>query len=157
MMTRELTGRHVLAIVVTAFAVIIGVNVFMAWKAVSTFAGLEVKNSYVASQTWDAEQKAQEALGWTLSSTYDEAAHEMRLTFTGKDGLPVLAQDLSVLIGRPTSNADDQQPDFNRKAGVLVAPVDLGPGKWVMQVNARATDGTPWRGRLSVFVKGPGA
>ena len=46
----ELTGKHVLAITVSAFAVIIGVNVLLAVKAVSTFPGLEVDNSYVASQ-----------------------------------------------------------------------------------------------------------
>ncbi|MDZ4134978.1 MAG: FixH family protein, partial [Paracoccaceae bacterium] len=42
----ELTGRKVLVITVSAFAVIIGVNLLLAYKAVSTFPGLEVKNSY---------------------------------------------------------------------------------------------------------------
>ena len=46
---KELTGRKVLAITVGFFAVIIAVNLFMAFKAVGTFPGLEVKNSYVAS------------------------------------------------------------------------------------------------------------
>ena len=49
-MARELTGGKVLAITVSAFAIIIGVNVLLAFKAVSTFPGLEVENSYVASQ-----------------------------------------------------------------------------------------------------------
>ena len=66
----EITGKHVLAITVSAFAVIIGVNVVMAWKAISTFPGLEVKNSYVASQTFDADRAAQQALGWTLVPEY---------------------------------------------------------------------------------------
>ena len=60
----QLTGRHVLAIAVASFGVIIGVNVLLAVNAVSTFPGLEVENSYVASQTFDVERKAQEALGW---------------------------------------------------------------------------------------------
>ena len=66
MAEREITGRHVLLGMVGAFGVIITVNVVMAWQAVSTFPGLEVKNSYVASQTFDAERKAQLALGWVL-------------------------------------------------------------------------------------------
>ena len=52
-MTRPLTGKHVLAITLVAFGVIIGVNVLMAVKAVGTFPGLEVANSYVASQDFD--------------------------------------------------------------------------------------------------------
>ena len=57
----ELTGKHVLGITVGAFAVIIGVNVLLAVKAVSTFPGLEVDNSYVASQGFDKRKAAQEA------------------------------------------------------------------------------------------------
>jgi len=63
----ELTGKHVLGITVGAFSIIIAVNVLMAFKAVSTFPGLEVANSYVASQTWDADMAAQKAL-FPLSS-----------------------------------------------------------------------------------------
>ena len=53
-MAAPLTGRKVLLIAVVAFGVIIGVNVLMAVKAISTFPGLEVQNSYVASQVFDA-------------------------------------------------------------------------------------------------------
>jgi nitrogen fixation protein FixH len=54
----EMTGRKVLAITVSAFGVIIAVNFLLAYKAVSTFPGLEVPNSYVASQTFDADRAA---------------------------------------------------------------------------------------------------
>ena len=66
-MARELTGRHVLAITLAAFGVIIAVNMVMAFKAVSPFPGLETPNSYVASQVFDRERTAQAALGWTVS------------------------------------------------------------------------------------------
>ena len=62
-MARELTGRHVLAITLAAFGVIIAVNMVMAVKAVSTFPGLETPNSYVASQRFDRDRAAQAALG----------------------------------------------------------------------------------------------
>ena len=38
----EITGRQVFLVTAGAFAVIITVNVVMAWQAVSTFPGLEV-------------------------------------------------------------------------------------------------------------------
>lgn len=46
---KELTGRHVLLMFVAGFGIIIAVNLTLAFSAVRTFPGLEVKNSYVAS------------------------------------------------------------------------------------------------------------
>lgn len=64
----ELTGKHVLAITVSAFALIIGVNVFMAYSAIQTFPGLETDNSYVASQQFDRLKAAQLGLGWEVAA-----------------------------------------------------------------------------------------
>ncbi len=150
----ELTGKHVLGITVGAFSIIIAVNVLMAFKAVSTFPGLEVANSYVASQTWDAEMAAQKALGWQLAEEYDEKSGELRLTFTDANGAPVQLSGLNVLIGRPTEAADDRTPDFVREAGVYVARTALAPGKWMLHVEALAQDGTPYRRRIDLLVEG---
>lgn len=150
----ELTGKHVLGITVGAFSIIIAVNVLMAFKAVSTFPGLEVANSYVASQTWDADMAAQKALGWKLAEEYDENSGELRLTFTDASGAPVQLAGLNVLIGRPTEAADDQTPDFAREAGVYVARTSLAPGKWMLHVEALAQDGTPYRRRIDLLVEG---
>lgn len=68
---KPLTGRHVLAITLAAFGVIIAVNVLMAVKAVRTFPGLEVANSYVASQSFDRDRAVQTALGWRVEADYD--------------------------------------------------------------------------------------
>lgn len=151
---REITGKHVLFFTVGAFALIIGVNVLMAWKAISTFPGLEVKNSYVASQTFDAERAAQEALGWTLTPTYEAEAKLLRLTFADKAGQPIEVQALSVLVGRATEAAEDIQPSFAFRAGDYVAGADLAPGKWMMQVEARSADGILFRQRIDLLVKG---
>ena len=88
----ELTGKHVFAITASAFAVIIGVNVLLAVKAVSTFPGLEVENSYVAGQDFNERKAAQLALGWVMVPGYENG--KMTLAFTGSDGLPVAVGDL---------------------------------------------------------------
>ncbi|MGB8813166.1 MAG: FixH family protein [Paracoccaceae bacterium] len=150
----ELTGRKVFAITASAFTVIIGVNLVLAYQAVSTFPGLEVANSYVASQTFDAERTAQEALGWGLAAEYDLAAKELRLNFTEANGVPAEVQDLKVLVGRTTEAADDQTPQFSRQMGVFVAPLELHPGKWMLHVEAHANDGTLFHQRIDLFVKG---
>lgn len=59
---KPLTGRNVLAIMVSAFTVNIGVNLTPAYQVVATFPGLETKNSSVASQSFNADRAAQEAL-----------------------------------------------------------------------------------------------
>ena len=150
---RPLTGWHVLAMFVAFFGVIITVNAILAWQAIKTFPGLEVANGYVASQSFDAEMAAQKALNWNLAPQYDKAARKMRLAFTDAAGQPVTMGTLSVLIGRATEAADDRRPVFVQTAGVYVAPVTLGYGKWMMAVEAHAVDGTLFRQRIDLFVE----
>lgn len=149
----EITGRQVFAVTAGAFAIIIAVNVVMAYKAVSTFPGLEVQNSYVASQQFDVNRTAQDALGWTLIEDY-RSSEGLTLTFTDAAGLPVQVEGLEVLLGRPTSAADDQTPDFVREGGVYLARIELEPGKWMLHVKARSEDGTLFQQRLDLTVRG---
>lgn len=151
-MTAPLTGRKVLAIAVAFFGVIIAVNVFLAVKAVGTFPGLEVRNSYVASQSFDRERAAQEALGWTLETTYRDG--RLALDFRDAEGRPAPVARLSATIGRTTSAADDLRPDFVRLGGVYEAAADLAPGKWMVLLEAFAEDGTRFHQRIDLFVKG---
>lgn len=148
----ELTGKHVFAITASAFAVIIGVNVLLAFQAVSTFPGLEVKNSYVASQGFNDRKAAQEALGWSLAPSYGEG--RIDLAFTDKTGQPVAVQDLDVLIGRTTSTAQDARPQFVQAGDVYTAPLDLAQGKWMVKVTAKSPDGTLFEQRSELFVNG---
>ncbi|MCB2117143.1 MAG: FixH family protein [Rhodobacteraceae bacterium] len=151
-MNAPLTGRKVLLITVSAFAVIIGVNVVMAWKAISTFPGLEVKNSYVASQSFDAERAAQDRLGWTLAHDYADGA--LKLSFRDRDGRPVEVEGLKATVGRTTEAKDDRDPDFSFDGADYVATTDLAPGKWMVMLEAFAKDGTRFHQRLDLFVKG---
>lgn len=146
----ELTGKHVLAITVGAFGIIIAVNVVMAVQAVRTFPGLEVANGYVASQTFDAERKAQQALGWTAVPDYRDGRLTLRLT--DAEGLPAAVRSLDVLVGRTTASNDDQRPVLTRVAGVWEADLALARGKWMLKLEAVAADGTLFRQRLELFV-----
>lgn len=148
-MTRELTGKHVLAITLAGFGTIIAVNLFMAVKAVGTFPGLEVANSYVASQSFDRDRAAQEALGWTVSADYD--GKQMALAIRDAQGHPARIRSLQVTVGRPTYNAEDQQPEFLPEGGRYVAPLVLAPGVWNLHVTATAWDGTQFRQRLDHY------
>lgn len=151
MASKEFTGRKMLILTVSAFGVIIAVNLILAWQAVNTFPGLEVKNSYVASQQFDRDRIAQEALNWDVSAKLENG--ELILMILDRDGHPVQVAEIGGTLGRATNVADDQTPDlvFNGKA--YVAPVELAPGYWHLRLNAVADDGTNFRQRIELYVK----
>lgn len=151
---KELTGRKVLIFTVSAFAVVIAVNLTLAFQAVRTFPGLEVQNSYVASQEFDALRDAQVALGWTLTAEYDEKAREVRLSFVDSGGRAAPVVGLTATIGRATQVKDDRTPEFFYYNGVFSAPMELAPGYWNLRLVALAEDGTEFRQRLELYVRG---
>lgn len=152
-MASEITGRHVLIGTVSAFGVIIAVNLFMAYQAISTFPGVEAKNTYYASQNFEAARKAQQALGWHVAEDYQDGHLTLRIT-EAATGLPGAVADLQVLVGRATEAREDRLPVFVREGGAFVAPVDLAPGKWLLRIEAVARDGTAFRQQRQLFVKG---
>ena len=148
-MERRITGYHVLFGFMAAFGIIISVNVYLAVSAVRTFPGLEVKNSYVASQTFDASRAAQEALGWTIGADHQDG--QLILSITDADG-PVKVQSLTATLGRATTVADDMSPDFSFDGRAYVAPVDLRDGNWNIRMVAVAPDGTTFQQRVVLHV-----
>ncbi|WP_068108727.1 FixH family protein [Tropicimonas marinistellae] len=145
-----LTGRKVFFITAGAFAVIIGVNVTMAVLAVGTFPGLEVKNSYVASQSFDADRAAQEALGWNVEADVSDGM--LTIAFTGRSGYPVEVKSIDAIVGRATHVRDDVAPEFTYNDGTFTAPLDLPPGNWDIRMVATAPDGTAFKKRLSLHL-----
>lgn len=148
-MPREITGKHVLIGFVLAFSLIIGVNLTLAFSAVRTFPGLEVKNSYVASQQFDEARAAQEALGWDVAASVEN--EELILTFVDADG-PVQPQIEKAVFGRATSVRDDQEPQFAFDGQAFRAPVHSEGGNWNLRIEARAEDGTLFAQRIVVLV-----
>lgn len=151
-MAAPLTGRKVFMILVGFFGTIIGVNLFMAYMAVGTFPGMDVKNSYVASQSFDDDRAAQEALGWEVTVTYQEG--ELLVAVVDETGQPADVAKLDALVGRPTHVRDDQTPEFQQRQGVFKARVTLAPGLWNLRLKATSLDGTPFKQRLTFNVKG---
>lgn len=145
-----LTGPKVFAIFSSFFVVIIAVNVVMAFKAVSTFPGVETANSYVASQTFDDDRAAQEALGWTVAAAVHQG--DLQVTITDAAGDPVEAAAITGIFGRATMARDDQVPEFTFDGTVYHAPVVADQGNWNFRVEATAADGTPFRQRIVIRV-----
>jgi len=151
-MTRELKGWHVAVMFCTGFGIIIFVNLLLAYNAVRTFPGLEVKNSYVASQLFDANRAAQTALGWTVAVSY--SGDQLRLEITDRDGAPVRADTLNASVGRATHVAEDATPEFSFDGVAYTATAPLIEGHWQIRLSARAADGTLFVQRIPLRVDG---
>ena len=148
----KLTGLHVAGIFSLFFGTIITVNLALAYSAVSTFPGVEVKNSYVASQTFDDRRTEQEALGWQVYVRTLKGGVSVEIT--DKAGSPVVVDKMYATLGRATHVKDDQSPIFSFDGSAYTAPAEMGPGYWNLRMRAVSLDGTPFEQRVQLFVKG---
>ena len=145
----EIKGWHVLAGFGAAFGVIITVNLTLAYKAVQTFPGLEVKNSYVAGQVFDENRAAQEALGWDVSAELN--GNDLSLVIM-ENGTPISPTIEQATGGGATHGGQDQVPDFVFDGDALRAVIEGGSGNWNLRLKARSEDGTLFEQRVIVRV-----
>ena len=150
MAIREITGKHVLLGFVGAFTVIVGVNVYMAYSAVSTFPGLEVENGYIASQTFNERKAEQESLGWHVTAEEDHGT--LHLGFADKAGQPVHPARIEATVGRPTEDFEDKVPEFTYNGRTYEAPMQLGQGKWILRLKAYSLDGILFQQRREIVI-----
>ena len=151
---REITGPKVFAFTASAFGLILGVNLVMAYSAISTFPGLEVKSAYIASQSFDADRAAQQALGWGAVTSYNAATGRLMVRIKDRAGTAQHFADLQILVGRSTEAREDFTPIMTYENGAYTAQAALGQGKWVLLLTGRAPDGTAFRQRLDLWVRG---
>lgn len=142
--TGPFTGKHFTAIMVAFFAVVIGVNLLMARAASSTFGGVVVENSYVASQefnTWLAEARKEKALGWSAQATrLPDGRVSVVLTKAPREGVT-----LSAVARHPLGRSADQVLRFKQQAdGSFSSVRALPPGRWRVRFEAAAAE-LRWR------------
>ncbi|MGX7953508.1 FixH family protein [Tsuneonella sp. HG249] len=144
-MTRRFTGWHMTAIMVAFFAVVIAVNLTMARFAITTFGGVTVENSYVASQKfnrWLDEAAAEKALGWSAEAR------------RGSDGRVVLVLDgpptSAVITGEarhPLGRLPSRRLTFVAGKSGLRSVESLPADRWTVRVSAIG-EGYRWRSEI---------
>lgn len=129
----KFTGGHMLAIFVVGFGIVIGVNLYMASAATSTFNGVVVENSYVASQNyneWLEQAREQDKLGWSARS---ERLPDGRLAIT-TNGVPQYAT-VRAIIDHPLGKHESQDIALSRKGeNGLVSLEPLPQGRWKVRL-----------------------
>lgn len=133
------TGWHMLGLTASFFLLVIAVNMFMAYSAISTWTGLVVENSYVASQEFNTKQataRARDAAGWAGALVYENGA--LRFSLTGGDGKPVVLDGVRLEINRPIGIKGDRTLDLLPSPdGTHMAQIDLDSGVWIAEIVAK--------------------
>ena len=154
-MTRTFTGWHMAAITISFFAVIIAVNLTLAFFASSSWTGLVVANSYVASQSFnrDAEiARQQQALGWQMNLTVNRSL--AKIAIFDRDNLPMTGLNIRAVLQRPTDEDRDQVLKLHEAgAGIYLADATIGSGVWVADITAEGAARKPVRFVQRIFVK----
>jgi nitrogen fixation protein FixH len=143
MMGRTFTGRHIAAILVVFFGLIVAVNFTMARFASSTFGGIVVENSYVASQqfnSWLDDAKADQALGWDAVTTWRPDGR-LAVAVTGTPGDAIM----NGLARHPLGRLPDRPITFERTGeGRFLSREALPDGRWTLCLTISA-EGHMWR------------
>jgi nitrogen fixation protein FixH len=136
-----LLGRHVLMMMISFFGVIVAVDGFMIYRAVSTFGGLETQDAYRKGLAYnqrisrDAEQAH---AGWQDTVEIGGAGQHLRITLRDPAGAPITGKRLAAKIGRPATDRFDVTLDLAEiRAGVYEAAIPVvAEGSWIVELSA---------------------
>lgn len=141
----QFTGWHATMMLVAFFGVVIAVNLVMARDAISTFGGLVVENSYVASQhfnKWLAEADAEKALGW--QATIERSAPgTFQTQVLDSKGKPISAAQVRLFAEHPLGRKPPVDVVLTEGAPGLYSGA-LPAGRWYVRLVVIA-DGHTWR------------
>jgi nitrogen fixation protein FixH len=154
-MTRTFTGWHMAAITISFFAIIIAVNLTLVFFASTSWTGLVVANSYVASQNFNrdaAEARQQQALGWQMKLAFDRG--RARISILDRDNQPLPGLRMHAILQRPTDEAGDQDLKLqDGGAGIYVSQVPISRGVWIADITVEGSDQKLMRFVQRIFVE----
>lgn len=140
------TGWHMFGVLGLFFGVTIMVNIALAVFASGSWTGLIVKNSYVASQSYNerlANDERQASLGWVGTFVYDNAT--VTLQIVDAAGNPVAVDSVFVTLRRPATEQQDHQIQLNRVAtGFFSIQHPLATGLWAADVRIDSPEQPAW-------------
>ncbi len=157
---RQVTGRMVLAMMVAFFAVVIGVNGFMAHEALSTFRGVDADSAYRAGQLFEHEvalARAQDAEHWQVDAKVTPSAD-------GTAVLDVIAHDASgaalsgmtatAVFARPTDRRLDRTINVNEdRPGHYQGAATVAAGQWDLILELSRQGDRLFRSKNRVVIK----
>jgi nitrogen fixation protein FixH len=157
---RPLTGGMVLAMMLGFFAVIIGVNAFMAHEALSTFRGVDADSAYRAGQQFAHEVAAAEAqdaehlrVDVKVTPVTDGVA---LLDVVARDasGAPLAGLSATAIFARPTDRHFDLTVTMSEQApGRYHGTAAIAPGQWDLILELSHEGERRFRSKNRVVIK----
>ena len=132
------TGWHMLAAMLLFFGTIITVNFTMAYLATSTWSGLVVKNTYIASQEFNGKAAAiRGMLATGIKGKLEVKDGKIVYTLTLPGDEPVLADKVTAHFKRPVGEHQDFAVELQPvAAGLYAASRPVQPGHWIVEMIA---------------------
>lgn len=140
------TGRHMFMIMAAFFTTVVAANMTMVYFASHSWTGLVVKNSYVASQQFNATTAALEKAEAGAHVKIDYENGKLAVRFTGEDGAALEATDVVMSIGRPSHEGEDRDIPLQRAAtGEYSTSMALAAGQWSGTLTAHIPGHSDWK------------
>ena len=144
-MNRELTGRHVLFILVALFGIVFAVNGVLAYFAIAGFPGVETESAYRKGVAFNRQIEGSsrlKALGWKMAVERPQGA-KLTLRFTRENDAPLSVSAVAATLFHPeNAQGDKTLPVSMTEPGVATAILDpREKGQRELRVTARAPDG----------------
>lgn len=153
---RQLTGRMVLACLVTFFGIVFAMNVVLVRVALSSFSGVETESSYKAGLTFkrdaDAAQ-AQDARHWAVDADLKKNGGETNVTLTARDadGRPLTGLATIARLSHPTDRRRDVVLDLSETGpGRFQGLVAIPDGQWDLVIELTRNGETVFRSKSRV-------
>lgn len=156
---KELTGRHVLIMLLSFFGIMLVVNGYFLYAAIDSFRGEDVKGSYRQgleyNKTIDA-RIVQDLLGWTVRSNYIaqvDGKTRVIVKLTDAKNRPLENLSVSGKLRHPTDLAKDRVVEFAPVgSGRYVAQTPAVEGKYTLIAVAQREDEI-FRFKSDIFLK----
>jgi nitrogen fixation protein FixH len=144
---KELTGRHVLFILLGFFGVMIAVNAYFTIVAVKTFRGEDVPQSYRQGLEYNqtiAARLAQKDIGWSARINITEqgdGSQRLILQIEDKAGQAIDGAVISAVLRHPVDSAKDKVIAL-KDTGAGRYSADLGhiSGQWSLNATVNRDD-----------------
>jgi nitrogen fixation protein FixH len=142
---KEFTGRHMAIITCMFFAVVIAVNILMAYLANRTWSGLVVPNSYVASQQFNElsdQKRSMAAVGIHPHILYSDG----KLVVEFQSAKSVHISKVVLTLGRLATDSLNQDFQLAEVGGDRFAvAASLGRGIWRGELQATLNGTMIWK------------
>lgn len=157
---RELKGWMVFAFMIAFFGVVIGVNAFMAYAALSTFGGVDADSAYRAGQVFEydvAMAKMQDAQRWQVEAKITRANDgTMLLDIAARDmtGAPLVGLTATAVLARPTDRRLDRAVSVRENApGRYNGSIAIPAGQWDLVIELARQGERQFRSKNRVIIR----